>query len=158
MSHLQVVRSLSVLGLRRKTVDPVLQYSYVLLIWPCGSKKWSTRDLTNLCLWPPCFSVGRDHTIRITSWSFFSLEYVRLATTDSTVRPSAPHPRDRTATSDKGSSQTTSDETASAPAPAVKKPPTFGLGMGGLAGGGLLAEMKQRQERAASLKKVSKVI
>ena len=80
------------------------------------------------------------------------------ATTDSTVRPSAPHPRDRTATSDKGSSQTTSDETASAPAPAAKKPPKFGIGMGGLAGGGLLAEMKQRQERAASLKRVSKVI
>ena len=80
------------------------------------------------------------------------------ATTDSTVRPIAPHPRDRTATSDKGSSQTTSDETASAPAPAVKKPPKFGIGMGGLAGGGLLAEMKLRQERAASLKKVSKVI
>lgn len=79
-------------------------------------------------------------------------------TTDSTVRPSVPHPRDRAATSDKGSSQLTSDEAASAPAPAAKKPPKFGIGMGGLAGGGLLAEMKQRQERAASLKKVRKVI
>ena len=80
------------------------------------------------------------------------------ATTDSTVRPSAPHPPETAASSDKGSSQTTSDEAASAPAPAVKKPPKFGIGIGGLAGGGLLAEMKQRQERAASLKKVSKVI
>ena len=80
------------------------------------------------------------------------------ATTDSAVRPSALHPRDRATTNDKGSSQTTSDEAASAPEPAVKKPPKFGIGIGGLAGGGLLAEMKKRQERAASLKLVSKVI
>ena len=39
VSHLQVVRSVSVLGLTRKTVDPVVQCSYVLFIWPCGRKK-----------------------------------------------------------------------------------------------------------------------
>ncbi|KAK3746399.1 hypothetical protein QZH41_018212, partial [Actinostola sp. cb2023] len=34
--------------------------------------------------------------------------------------------------------------------PATRGPPKFGIGIGGMAGGGLLAEMKMRQERAGS--------
>jgi hypothetical protein len=37
----------------------------------------------------------------------------------------------------------------------VRGPPKFGIGFGGMAGGGLLAEMKMRQERTSSFGKVS---
>lgn len=39
------------------------------------------------------------------------------------------------------------------PAP-PRGPPKFGIGLGGMAGGGLLAEMKMRQERSGSTGKV----
>ena len=78
------------------------------------------------------------------------------ATTETGLRPSPPQPRDRAASSDKVAAKTTPDEPAAAPAPApAKRPPKFGVGIGGVAGGGLLAEMKLRQERAASLGRVS---
>lgn len=67
-------------------------------------------------------------------------------------------PRDRTGTAPSAQSRvggSTPEKDASKPAseePAAKLrgPPKFGIGIGGAAGGGLLAEMKQRQERAAS--------
>lgn len=71
-------------------------------------------------------------------------------------------PRDRTGTGPSAQSRvggSTPEKDASKPAseePAAKLrgPPKFGIGIGGAAGGGLLAEMKQRQERAASLGRV----
>ena len=71
-------------------------------------------------------------------------------------------PRDRTGTAPSAQSRvggSTPEKDASKPAseePAAKLrgPPKFGIGIGGVAGGGLLAEMKQRQERAASLGRV----
>lgn len=65
-----------------------------------------------------------------------------------------PQPRDKTATGD----QTTRPNRAE-PAPPLataKKPPRFGIGIGGAAGGGLLAEMKLRQERGPSFERVSR--
>ena len=36
-----------------------LSYSALMSSWsgPVDVKKWNTSDLTNLCLWPPCFAV-----------------------------------------------------------------------------------------------------
>ena len=82
----------------------------------------------------------------------FSLPRDR-ATTDTGLRPVAAQPRDRAATGDQAT-KLTAEEPAPAPVTA-KKPPKFGIGIGGAAGGGLLAEMKLRQERAASLGRVS---
>ena len=62
-------------------------------------------------------------------------------------------PRERTAAGDQ-----TTKPTRAEPAPPLataRKPPKFGIGIGGAAGGGLLAEMKLRQEKGASFEKVS---
>ena len=84
----------------------------------------------------------------------FSLPRDR-ATTDTGLRPVAAQPRDRATTGDQAT-KPIAEEPAPAPAPVTaKKPPKFGIGIGGAAGGGLLAEIKLRQERAASLGRVS---
>lgn len=68
--------------------------------------------------------------------------------TDSGLLARAPLPRDRAATGDK-TTKPSPEEPATHPATA-RKPPKFGIGIGGAAGGGLLAEMKLRQEKAGS--------
>lgn len=64
-----------------------------------------------------------------------------------------PQPRERTATGDKATKPTRAEPAP--PLATAKKPPKFGIGIGGAAGGGLLAEMKLRQERGASFERVS---
>ena len=64
-----------------------------------------------------------------------------------------PQPRERTATGDQATKPTRAE--SAPPLATAKKPPKFGIGIGGAAGGGLLAEMKLRQERGASFERVS---
>lgn len=64
-----------------------------------------------------------------------------------------PQPRERTATGDQATKPTRAEPAP--PLATAKKPPKFGIGIGGAAGGGLLAEMKLRQERGASFERVS---
>ncbi|XP_048577148.1 F-actin-uncapping protein LRRC16A isoform X2 [Nematostella vectensis] len=73
-------------------------------------------------------------------------------------RPPAPHTREKIApvpsSKPAGTKEPAKDEESQQskpPAAAARGPPKFGIGMGGgLAGGGLLAEMKMRQERTGS--------
>lgn len=62
-----------------------------------------------------------------------------------------PQPRERTATGDQATKPTRAEPAP--PLATAKKPPKFGIGIGGAAGGGLLAEMKLRQERGASFER-----
>lgn len=80
----------------------------------------------------------------------FGLPRDRVSTETASRAPSA-QPRDRASTGDKGLTKPAPEEPAK-----PRGPPKFGIGIGGAAGGGLLAEMKLRQERAASLGRVSK--
>ena len=79
----------------------------------------------------------------------FSLPRDRVAT-EAASRPPASQPRERAFSSDNVAKPSTPEEPAK-----PRGPPKFGIGIGGAAGGGLLAEMKLRQERAASLGRVS---
>ena len=79
----------------------------------------------------------------------FSLPRDRVAT-ETASRPPASQPRDRAFSNDNVAKPPTTEEPAK-----PRGPPKFGIGIGGLAGGGLLAEMKMRQEKAASLGRVS---
>ena len=79
----------------------------------------------------------------------FSLPRDRVAT-ETASRPPASQPRDRAFSNDNVAKPPTTEEP-----PKPRGPPKFGIGIGGAAGGGLLAEMKMRQEKAASLGRVS---
>ncbi|XP_078365428.1 uncharacterized protein LOC144649735 isoform X2 [Oculina patagonica] len=76
----------------------------------------------------------------------FALPRDRVAT-EAAPRPPTAQPRDRASTADKNAAKPSTPEEPAKP----RGPPKFGIGIGGAAGGGLLAEMKLRQERAASL-------
>lgn len=81
----------------------------------------------------------------------FGLSRDRVAT-ETASRPPTAQPRDRTSSADKNVAKPSTTAEPAKP----RGPPKFGIGIGGAAGGGLLAEMKMRQERAASLGRVSK--
>lgn len=80
----------------------------------------------------------------------FSLPRDRVAAETPPRPPTAQPPRDRAPSADNVKKPSTPEEPAK-----PRGPPKFGIGIGGAAGGGLLAEMKLRQERAASLGRVS---
>ena len=80
----------------------------------------------------------------------FGLARDRVAT-ETATRPPTAQPRDRAPSVDKIGAKPSTQEEPTKP----RGPPKFGIGIGGAAGGGLLAEMKLRQERAASLGRVS---
>lgn len=81
----------------------------------------------------------------------FALPRDRVATETTSRPPTAQPPRDRASSADKNVTKSSTPEEPAKP----RGPPKFGIGIGGAAGGGLLAEMKMRQERAASLGRVS---
>ena len=123
-------------------------------VTPAGKKPEKTPTVTERKLEVTKERKPSDKKPPIMGVKPFALPRDRSATAEPGFRPTAPHPRDRAGTSEKTSVKPTPDEAAPASLP-VKKPPRFGIGIGGAAGGGLLAEMKLRQERAASLGRVS---
>ena len=92
--------------------------------------------------------VTRPHIMGVKPFAF---PRDRVATEAPSRPPTAQPPRDRTSSADKIVTKSSSPEEPAKP----RGPPKFGIGIGGAAGGGLLAEMKMRQERAASLGRVS---
>ena len=88
----------------------------------------------------------------------------RDRTATGTVLKPVPHPRERTATAGAKessapeppakSSESKEEKSKEEPKPTERTPPRgppkFGVGFGGAVGGGLLAEMKQRQERGST--------
>ena len=73
------------------------------------------------------------------------------ATTSTALKAPSSQSRERAATADAPLSNPASKEPVR-----PHGPPKFGVGIGGAEGGGLLAEMKMRQERTASLGRVRK--